>query len=179
MKTPDDLTSLFRSRGRKVTPQRQCIFRALQGNDSHPSAEVIYATVRAEMETVSLKTVYQTLNELAEMGEISILDVGRGAARFDPNVGIHHHLVCEKCGRVRDLEADYSFLSVPPDQDHGFALTGAEVVFKGLCPDCGATGTDHNPDRDRRDARPDRARHGNTPHGEKTNRSTEREPAHG
>ncbi|MHB1487300.1 MAG: Fur family transcriptional regulator [Acidimicrobiales bacterium] len=157
MKTPDDLTSLFRSKGRKVTPQRQCIFRALQGNDSHPSAEAIYAAVRVEMETISLKTVYQTLNELAEMGEIAILDVGRGAARFDPNARTHHHLVCERCGRVRDLEADFSFLSVPAGQDQGFAITGAEVVFRGLCQECGNSGNS----------------------GNKTIRSREKEPAHG
>ena len=38
------------------------------------------------METISLKTVYQTLNELAAMGEVAALDLGTGTTRFDPNV---------------------------------------------------------------------------------------------
>ncbi len=68
MKSPDELTELFRSTGRKVTAQRQCVFRVLQGDVTHPSAETVHALVSAEMETVSLKTVYQTLYDLAELG---------------------------------------------------------------------------------------------------------------
>ncbi len=77
---------MFRAQGRKVTAQRQCIFRVLQGDVTHPTAESVYAVARAEMETISLKTVYQTLNELAAMGEIAALDLGTGTTRFDPNV---------------------------------------------------------------------------------------------
>jgi Fe2+ or Zn2+ uptake regulation protein len=137
MKTPDELTRLFRSRGRKVTAQRQCIFRALQGDVTHPSADVIYARAKHEMETISLKTVYQTLNELAAMGEVAALDVGTGTTRFDPNVeNAHHHLVCSSCGKVRDLHADFSHLTVPADSSQGFELGGAEVVFRGQCAEC-------------------------------------------
>ena len=134
MKSPDELTQLFRSRGRKVTAQRQCIFRVLQDDVTHPTAESVFATARAEMETISLKTVYQTLNELAAMGEISALDLGTGTTRFDPNVeGVHHHLVCRSCGKVRDLHVDFSSVSVPSDLDEGFEVGEAEVVFRGLC----------------------------------------------
>jgi Fe2+ or Zn2+ uptake regulation protein len=79
MKTPEELTELFRSNGRKVTAQRQCIFRVLQGDVTHPSAEAVHAMVCRQMETISLKTVYQTLHDLAELGEIDSLDVGTGS----------------------------------------------------------------------------------------------------
>jgi Fe2+ or Zn2+ uptake regulation protein len=141
VRSADELTRLFRSRGRKVTAQRQCIFRVLQGDVTHPSADVVYARARGEMETISLKTVYQTLNELATLGEVSALDVGTGTTRFDPNVEVgHHHLVCRSCGKVRDLHADYSFLTVPSGAEEGFELSGAEVVFRGQCSDCVDTG---------------------------------------
>ena len=66
------------------------------------------------METISLKTVYQTLHDLAELGEIAALDLGTGMTRFDPNVDHpHHHLVCRQCGRVRDLVADFPDLADP------------------------------------------------------------------
>ena len=149
VKTADELTRLFRSKGRKVTPQRQCIFRALQGDVTHPTADIVYARARKEMETISLKTVYQTLNELAALGEVAALDVGTGTTRFDPNVeDSHHHLVCRSCGKVRDLHADFSHLTVPDDSSQGFELGGAEVVFRGKCAECrGADKAALTPDR--------------------------------
>ena len=137
VKSPDELTALFRAAGRKVTAQRLCIFRALQGDVTHPTAELVHATARAEMETISLKTVYQTLHELAALGEIDALDVGTGTTRFDPNVeDRHHHLVCRQCGKVRDLHADFSALSVPPGAEEGYEVGEAEVVFRGRCAEC-------------------------------------------
>jgi Fe2+ or Zn2+ uptake regulation protein len=137
MRSPDELTDLFRVNGRKVTAQRQCIFRALQGNVTHPSAESVYEAVRSEMETISLKTVYQTLYELAGLGELMTLDLGTGAVRFDPNVeDQHHHLVCRRCGKVRDLNVHFEGLAVPPAAAEGYAVSSAEVVFRGLCEDC-------------------------------------------
>ena len=137
MKTAEELTLLFRDRGRKVTAQRQCIFRALQDDVTHPSADAVYARVRGEMETISLKTVYQTLYELAELGEIAALDVGTGMVRFDPNVDeAHHHLVCRSCGKVRDLHVDFAGLAVPAADAQGYEVRSAEVVFRGLCQDC-------------------------------------------
>jgi Fe2+ or Zn2+ uptake regulation protein len=137
VKSPDELTELFRARGRKVTAQRQCIFRVLQDDVTHPTAETVYAAARAEMQTISLKTVYQTLNELAALGEVAALDVGTGTTRFDPNVeGVHHHLVCRSCGKVRDLHADFSRVTVPAGAESGFVVGEAEVVFRGLCSEC-------------------------------------------
>ena len=134
---PTTLTDLFRAHGRKITAQRQCIFRALEGDVTHPSAERVYERVRPEMPNVSLKTVYQTLNDLAELGEITALDLGTGSARFDPNVETtHHHLVCRSCGKVRDVAADFPGLEVSRRATQGFEVASAEVVFRGLCDEC-------------------------------------------
>jgi len=129
------MAQLFRAKGLKVTPQRECIFGVLYGAPAHPTAEAVFAEVREQMPSVSLKTVYQTLHDLAEMGEIQQLDLGTGSTRFDPNVDAHHHLVCTSCGRVRDLYADLA-LHIPDDQRQGFSVGSAEVVFRGLCPGC-------------------------------------------
>lgn len=150
MRSTDELVGAFRAAGRKVTPQRERIFRALQGDERHPSAEMVYDAVRSGMPTISLKTVYQTLHDLAELGEIAALDLGTGMARFDPNVErAHHHLVCRSCGKVRDLFVDVVGLEVAPAQAQGFDVRSAEVVFRGWCAAC----------RHRRAADPDE-RHG-------------------
>jgi Fe2+ or Zn2+ uptake regulation protein len=137
VRTPEELADLFRSRGHKLTPQRQSIFRVLHGNQVHPTAESVCADSRRDLPMMSLKTVYQTLNDLADMGEIRRLDLGTGSSRFDPNVERHHHhLVCNQCGKVRDLDLPID-VSIPVAEQHGFAVASTEVVFRGLCADCG------------------------------------------
>jgi len=132
MRPPAALTQLFRSNGLKVTPQREAVFRALHGNDAHPTAESVHARVTASMPSVSLRTVYGVLNDLASMGEVLALDIGTGATRFDPNVEPHHHLVCSACGKVRDVRAT----AVPVPRVDAFTIDDAEVVFRGRCDDC-------------------------------------------
>ena len=136
VRSPAELTEMFRASGRKITPQRQCIFRILQGNTAHPTAESVYEAAREEMDSISLKTVYQTLNDLAEMGEILALDLGTGSSRFDPNISSHHHLVCDRCGEIRDLEGDLHPPTLPPGWEQDFQVARAEITFRGLCPAC-------------------------------------------
>jgi Fur family peroxide stress response transcriptional regulator len=136
MRTPAEMTELFRRRGLKVTPQRELVFELLWGADQHPTADRIYAEARKQMPTMSLRTVYQTLNDLADMGELASLDLGTGSTRFDPNTDVHHHLVCTTCGKVKDIYADYSSLQVPTSELEGFEVGPAEVVFRGVCDEC-------------------------------------------
>jgi Fe2+ or Zn2+ uptake regulation protein len=139
VKSPTELTQLFRARGLRVTPQRQAIFGILHGAETHPTAESVHAAATAAMPTISLRTVYQTLNDLAAMGEVQQLDLGTGSARFDPNLDPHHHLVCEVCGTVVDVHADASGVEIAPEQRHGFAIAATEVTFRGTCLDCRST----------------------------------------
>ncbi|MGE0878640.1 MAG: Fur family transcriptional regulator [Acidimicrobiia bacterium] len=136
MRSPVELTEAFRQRGLKVTPQRQCIFRILNGNSSHPSAEAVYEAAVAEMPTISLRTVYQTLNDLADMGEIQALDLGTGSARFDPMTEGHSHTVCIRCGAVRDVLVDVASVQLPHRVAREFSLRATEVVFRGVCNQC-------------------------------------------
>jgi Fe2+ or Zn2+ uptake regulation protein len=137
VRTPAELTEAFRERGMRNTPQRQLIFRILHGNEAHPTAEAVYAVAVAEMPSISLRTVYQTLNDLAEMGELNVLDLGTGAARFDPNVDDHHHLVCEGCGTVRDVYLERADIpTLAPDSFEGFTIAAVEVTFRGRCNSC-------------------------------------------
>lgn len=145
MKSPTDLTESFRAKGLKITPQRLRIFEALHGSAEHPTAESVYDEVRSEMPTISLRTVYQTLNDLTAMGELTQLDLGTGSSRFDPNLESHHHLVCDSCGAVHDVHADFTGVHLPDGHDHGFDVAVTEIVFRGLCVDCKAAGRKQRP----------------------------------
>jgi len=137
MKTVPDLTELFRTRGLRVTPQRQAIFGLLQGDASHPTVEALYDRARTDMPTISLKTVYQTVHDLADLGELHVLDLGTGSLRIDPNVeDTHHHLVCTACGRVRDLPIEFDGLRVPPRYRRAFTIDDVQIIFRGRCEHC-------------------------------------------
>ena len=133
----DELTERFRAEGLRVTPQRQVIFRLLHRNDEHPTVEALYESARREMPTISLKTVYQTVHDLEAMGEVTLLDLGTGSVRVDPNVDVrHHHLICTRCNKVRDVVIDVGKLNVPAKARQGFHVDDVEVHFRGVCDEC-------------------------------------------
>jgi Fe2+ or Zn2+ uptake regulation protein len=137
VKSPDELTEIFRARGLKMTPQRQCIFRVLHRMAGvHPTAEAVHAAVVEELPTVSLKTVYQTLNDLSGMGELHHIDLGTGSGRFDTTLDAHQHLVCDACGRVWDVHGDFSGVQMPVDVSTGFRVSSTDIVFRGQCERC-------------------------------------------
>ena len=137
MKGIDALTSIFREQGLRVIPQRQAIFRLLQGDDSHPTVESLFDRARVDMPTISLKTVYQTVHDLEALGEVRVLDLGTGSVRVDPNVeDDHHHLLCIVCGRVRDLPVEYAGLQVPIRYRRDFTVDDVQVIFRGRCDHC-------------------------------------------
>lgn len=141
MKPPADLADAFRARGLKVTPQRQLLFRLLEGNQEHPTAEALYAQASAEMPGISLRTVYTTLSDLADMGELAPLCVDGGATRFDPNVDDHHHVVCSACGSIGDVYVDgteHLVVHAPSSEGSAFRATSTSIVFHGTCADCAA-----------------------------------------
>jgi Fe2+ or Zn2+ uptake regulation protein len=138
MRTPTELADAFRASGRKLTPQRERIFRVLHGNHAHPTAEAVHAEVVADMPSVSLRTVYTTLHELAEMGELVQLDLGTGSARFDPNVADHQHLVCDACGLVQDIDLEVPTYEGLARQTAGFRVDATQVVLRGRCARCRA-----------------------------------------
>ena len=135
MNSPSVLAATYRAHGRKLTPQRQLIFSLLHDNTSHPTAESLFATASAKMPGISLRTVYQTLNELAEMGELQAIDLGEGATRFDPNVDDHHHAICNVCGAISDVHVD-RVSSLRPKGVDGFSVDDVGVVFRGICAAC-------------------------------------------
>jgi Fe2+ or Zn2+ uptake regulation protein len=132
------LLDRLRARGWRITPQRRAVVQALAGEHVHRTADQVHAAARALVPEVSLATVYNTLNELVSMGEISAINVGDGSTRYDPKVGPdHHHLICDGCGRIYDVEpVGVDAVALPNTQQHGMRIDTVEVVFRGRCADC-------------------------------------------
>ena len=127
--------------GLAVTPQRLAIFRELAATDVHPSAEELHTAVRREMPTLSLATVYKTLDTLATIGAVRPVSRLGARGRWDANLAPHHHLLCTACGRVTDVvEPRLDAVAQPAAAvatRHGFAAAGHAVEIFGRCAACG------------------------------------------
>ncbi|HHW41212.1 MAG TPA: transcriptional repressor [Syntrophomonadaceae bacterium] len=137
--------------GLKATPQRLAILELLDGNTSHPSAEEIYRRLKPVYPSLSLATVYGTMETLAKAGELQELNIDPGRKRFDPNPIPHGHFFCQKCQRVYDIELDFPMLEVPGELGE-FLAESYSVNLYGLCPGCRKKGREnawHRGDGDR------------------------------
>ena len=132
MRTIVELIQNLHSRGGKVTPQRLAIYQALEADTTHPTAETIYERIRAAMPTVSLATVYKTLNELVAFGELRRFDVN-GVSHFDPRTDTQAEVVCLNCDTIVDVE---SVDLRPAPQIPGFQIVGQTQTFYGYCARC-------------------------------------------
>ncbi len=122
----------------KMTPQRAAIIKYLEGNTSHPSAEDIFESVRKKYPMISFTTVYNTLQTLKDIDRVWELNIDDERKRYDPNVKLHHHLICTRCKNIVDIFMDFQ-LDVPEEEAQGYMISGRHVEFYGLCPKCGKT----------------------------------------
>ncbi len=138
MPTVDQLCTQLREHGRRVTPQRRAIIQALLDSDgAHPTAEQVFRRVQSVMPDMSPATVYNTLHEMVEIGELLELDLGLGERRYDLYTANHAHLICLGCGRVVDVPCSDP-PSLPPEHAQGFRVIDYLGVFRGYCPTCQA-----------------------------------------
>lgn len=119
------------------TIQRTLVLEAVNTLQCHATADEVYEAIVKEHPTVSKATVYRNLNLLSGMGEIRKMEIPGGPDRFDHRCHDHCHVRCEKCGRVFDVDMEYvSGLEKGIRDTHGFAFTGYDILFRGICPDC-------------------------------------------
>ncbi len=138
MDKTETLIQALRRAGLRLTPQRLAICRLLASTDQHPSAQMIYEQLRPEFPSLSLATVYNTLDTLVRLGVVNALgSVGDDTVRYDADTSPHVNLACIVCHRVTDLPSRYvEALEREVAVTSGYHLMGARVVYYGLCPEC-------------------------------------------
>lgn len=130
------LETACREHGLKVTHQRIEVFKAIMKAVDHPSVEDIYAVVKRRMPTISLDTVYRTVDTFEQIGLVSRLTGSDGRFRFDTNLDTHQHLVCTRCNRIEDVYWDDLQQLSPPRTTGWSDVSVAHVELKGLCSQC-------------------------------------------
>ncbi|MCG8467711.1 MAG: transcriptional repressor [Gemmatimonadetes bacterium] len=132
-----ELRRALEAGGHRFTTQRAAVYEVLAGTTSHPTADDVFTSVRADVPDISLATVYKALEAFVSCGVARKLSLGTGPARYDGRTDDHEHIRCLSCGRVQDIEG----LS-PGDWMEGLAemtpfdVVGYRLELEGYCPDC-------------------------------------------
>lgn len=121
----------------RMTKQRRIILDVLRSTKSHPTADWLYEKVKDKIPNISLGTVYRNLNILKEMNEIMELNYGSTYSRFDGNPQNHYHFVCERCGRVFDIDEEvHREMDRRVEEKTGFTVRYHRMEFYGTCREC-------------------------------------------
>ena len=129
----------LRDRGLRLTGPRHAVLDVVRGAESHPTAEEVHRLVRRRLPGVSLGTIYRNLRLLVSAGLLK--ELPGPYARFDANTRAHHHFMCERCGRIIDVDAALAepqarALSARVASRTGFSITHERFELFGRCREC-------------------------------------------
>lgn len=132
------LVVTLKQAGLRITPQRIAICKLLSETEAHPTAAMIYDHVRAEYPSLSLATVYNTLEALVGLGAVNALGhAGDGNVHYDADTSPHINLACIACHKIVDIESpQVATIDQEISSTSGYKLLGARVMYYGLCPEC-------------------------------------------
>lgn len=125
----------LREAGLKITPQRMAVVECLIGDETHPTANALYERLRERFPSMSVATVYNTLQALDAIGRCRRLELG-GPTRFDPKVEAHDHALCERCGAMRDIARPAEPAQTALQALPGFMVERVERIYRGICAAC-------------------------------------------
>jgi Fur family peroxide stress response transcriptional regulator len=134
----DEAYARLRKLGLRLTPQRMAIAKCVLDTDAHPTAEEVYLKIRPEYSTISLATVYSTLDTLVRAGVVQAVNT-REVVRYDSNASQHINLICLNCSKVIDVD-DEVMAGVAKDKagKYRFHIVGQQYMVYGYCQDCRA-----------------------------------------
>jgi Fe2+ or Zn2+ uptake regulation protein len=125
-----DVVQILRSRGIQPSAQRVAVAQYVLHTDEHPSAEQVFARVRAVFPMLSRATVYNTLHLLVDKGLLRELAIAEGRVIFDPRTEPHHHLLDEETGAIHDIP--WEALQVSRVEElTGFEVKEYQVLLRG------------------------------------------------
>lgn len=141
-KLADSLKGKLKDEGYKLTPQRRAILDTIIENQGkHLNTEEIYNLVKEKCPEIGLATVYRTLQLLDDMSMISRLNIDDGCMRYELNANEnehqHHHLICEVCNDIIEVELDLlGYLEKEIEKEYNFIIKDRKVKFFGICSKC-------------------------------------------
>ena len=135
--TAFDVASTVRGAGLRVTRPRVAVLGAVHALP-HATTESVLTAVRRELPRVSSQAVYGILGALTDAGLVRRIQPMGSVARYEARTGDnHHHLVCRSCGGIVDVDCAVGEAPcLTADDDAGYSIDEAEVIYWGRCPSC-------------------------------------------
>ncbi|VTS78437.1 peroxide-responsive transcriptional repressor PerR [Streptococcus gordonii] len=132
-----DVLKHLREKGVRITETRKAVIDFIIQSHDHPSADMIYQALLPAFPNMSLATVYNHLKVLIDEGFVSELKVRNDTTTYYDFMG-HQHLnvICEKCGRIADMDLDLPDVQQEAADQTGYQITKSQMVVYGICPDC-------------------------------------------
>ena len=132
-----DVLNHLREKGVRITETRKAVIDFIIQSHDHPSADMIYQALLPAFPNMSLATVYNNLKVLIDEGFVSELKVRNDTTTYYDFMG-HQHLnvICEKCGRIADMDLDLPDVQQEAADQTGYQITKSQMVVYGICPDC-------------------------------------------
>jgi len=122
-----------------VTPQRLAIYKALINDKTHPNPECVYNAIKSDFPTISLATVYKTLETFEKVGIIAVVTPLHETVRYDSETEHHHHVVCVKCKKVIDVkDPELDKIQIPKYVTEENKVLDFSIQFNVICSDCRA-----------------------------------------
>jgi Fur family peroxide stress response transcriptional regulator len=134
----EELLKRLRQRGFRLTPQRVALVRLLAVSEGHPSAAQLYEQLKPQYPTMSLATVYKTLNLLKDLDEVLELGFWDDDGRYDGKRPYPHpHLICIRCRTIIDPKiALAEDMAQQVAQLSDYRIVSHRLDFYGVCPTC-------------------------------------------
>ena len=134
-----ETVEILRAKDIQVTPQRLAIFEQLMGRKDHPSAEMIFNEIKDDFPSLTLVTVYNTLQKLLSSDLCIKVNPLHSSARYDGNTQLHQHLVCTHCQKILDMHDASVSVELPELIVEKFKIVDQSVTFYGACVECQET----------------------------------------
>ena len=122
----------LRNAGYRVTTQRATIYEYLLTSDEHPTAETIHRSVRRQLPSISLATVYTAVDSFVDVGLVNRIQGGTSSARYDAAIEAHAHCRCLSCDGLWDAPRETLSHAAP----ESFEVVHVNVEYVGYCAKC-------------------------------------------
>lgn len=133
----DVLIKKLKSNSCKITPQRMAVYEVIKKNMDHPNAEAVFKKLSSTYPTMSLATVYKSLDLFTKLGLVQVINIGEHSFRYDGKTEEHQHVICTHCSKIEDIRSNiFEDLDNKVQNISNYKIRKKQLCFYGICSEC-------------------------------------------